>query len=200
MKGSIIIVSFFAIGCLFGYFELLNIDFQTYPITKYVLFLLMFCVGLGLGADTNLVKQLKGLNWRFALLPIMTAVGTLAGALIAWIICNHYLLSDYFAVGSGFAYYSLSSIFISEMRGAELGTIALIANVLREILAMLFIPIVSKKFGPLAAISMGGATTFDSTFPIISQSVEKKYLIVSIFHGSMLDVSVPFLVTLFCNI
>ena len=40
--------------------------------------------------------------------------------------------------GSGFGYYSLSSIFITEYKGAELGTIALLSNISREIITLLF--------------------------------------------------------------
>ena len=104
------------------------------------------------------------------------------------------------AVGSGFAYYSLSSIFISELKGIELGTIALLCNVMREIFALLFIPVIYRWFGPLAAISVGGATTFDTTLPIITRCTGKEYAVVSIYHGCVLDFSVPVLVTLFCSI
>lgn len=53
-------------------------------------------------------------------------------------------LSDFLAVGSGFGYYSLSSIFITEYRGAELGTIALLANIVRELIVLLCAPLLVK--------------------------------------------------------
>ena len=102
------------------------------------------------------------------------------------------------AVGSGFAYYSISSIFITQYRGAELGTVALLANIYREILTLLIAPLLAKVFGPLAPISSGGATTMDTTLPIISQTCGKQYVVVSLFHGFVVDFSVPFLVTMWC--
>ena len=57
-----------------------------------------------------------------------------------------------------------------------------------------------RWFGNLAPISSGGATTMDTTQPIISQSAGQQYVIVSIFHGFVVDFSVPFLVTFFCSI
>lgn len=199
MKGSLIIIGFFALGTLLGYLGVFSIDFTSYPLTKYVLFVLMFCVGLSLGVNKTLFQQMRGLNWRLALLPLMTMLGTFIGCLLLWLIFNKYSAADYLAVGSGFAYYSLTSIFVSELRGVELGTLALLANVIREVLALLFIPLVAKKISPLSAISMGGATTYDVTLPIISESVPKKFVVVSIFHGCIMDFSVPFLVTLFCG-
>lgn len=59
--------------------------------------------------------------------------------------------------------------------------------------------LVARWFGPLAAVSIGGATTFDTTLPIITQSAGKPYAVVSVFHGCVLDFSVPFLVTFFCT-
>lgn len=103
------------------------------------------------------------------------------------------------AVGAGFGYYSLSSIFIADFRGAGLGTVALLCNVMRELFTLLAAPLVARWFGPLAAVSIGGATTFDTTLPIITQSAGKPYAVVSIFHGCVLDFSVPFLVTFFCT-
>ena len=47
---------------------------------------------------------------------------------------------------------------------------------------------------------IGGATTFDTTLPVITQAAGRPYAVVSIFHGCALDFSVPFLVTFFCTI
>ena len=100
----------------------------------------------------------------------------------------------------GFGYYSLSSIFIADLRGPELATIALLCNVMREIFTLLAAPLVARWCGPLAAVSIGGATTFDTTLPVITQAAGRPYAVVSIFHGCALDFSVPFLVTFFCTI
>ncbi|WP_418991928.1 lysine exporter LysO family protein, partial [Alistipes sp.] len=126
--------------------------------------------------------------------------GTLAGAALAAPLVAGVGVGDSLAVGAGFGYYSLSSVFIADLRGAELATVALLCNVLREIYTLLFAPFVAGWFGPLAAVSIGGATTFDTTLPIITRAAGRPYAVVAIFHGCVLDFSVPFLVTLFCTI
>lgn len=85
-------------------------------------------------------------------------------------------------------------------RGAELGTIALLANIIREMITLLLAPLIAKRFGPLAPISSGGATTMDTTLPIITQSVGQRYVALSIYHGFVTDFTVPFLVTMWCTI
>ena len=137
---------------------------------------------------------------RLALLPVATAVGTLAGAALAAPLLAAWSLPDTLAVGAGFGYYSLSSIFIADLRGPELATTALLCNVMREIFTLLAAPLVARWCGPLAAVSIGGATTFDTTLPIITQSAGRPYAVVSVFHGCALDFSVPFLVTFFCTL
>ena len=134
------------------------------------------------------------------LLPLLTIAGTLAGCLaVAWLLPERHLTSC-LAISSGLGYYSLSGIFITEMRGAELGTIALLANIIREIITLLCAPLLRKWFGPLAPISAGGATSMDTTLPIITQTAGKEFAIISIMHGFLTDFSVPFLVTFFWSI
>ncbi len=160
MKGSLIIVSFFILGTLCGFYHLIPYDFTDSKLSYYALCGLMFCVGISIGNDPN----------------------------------------DCMAVGAGFGYYSLSSIFITEYKGPELGTIALLSNIMREIIALLGAPLLVKYFGKLAPISVGGATTMDTTLPIITRCSGKEFVIISIFHGFVVDFSVPFLVTFLCSI
>lgn len=200
MKGSLIIVSFFVLGTLCGVFHIIPYDFSESKLSYYALCALMFSVGLSVGNDPNTLKSFKALNPRLVFLPVMTILGTLAGTAVISLFMEHRTAADCMAVGSGFGYYSLSSIFITEYKGAELGTIALLSNIMREIIALLCAPLLVKYFGKLAPISVGGATTMDTTLPIITRYSGKEFVVVSIFHGFVVDFSVPFLVTLFCSL
>ena len=203
MKGSIIIIAFFALGIAVGLlFSTCNLQFSIFNLhfSTFILYALMFCVGISIGSDTKTLKSFKDVNPRLMILPVMTVVGTLAGTAAASALLPHRHLFDSLAIGSGFGYYSLSSIFITEYKGAELGTIALLANIMREIITLLCAPLLVRYFGKLAPISMGGATTMDTTLPIITRTSGQDYVIVSIFHGFCVDFSVPFLVTFFCSI
>jgi len=86
------------------------------------------------------------------------------------------------------------------MRGAELGTIALMYNIFRELAALIGAPLLYRMFGPLAPISQGGATTGDTTLPIIAGCCGNRFVPLSIFHGFALDFTVPFLVPFFCSL
>ena len=200
MRSSLIIVGFFILGSLLGYFEVVPTSFLEGDISFYALGALMFCVGISLGSDPETLKSFKKINPRLLLLPLLTIVGTLVGAAIVGMLLPNRSVVNSMAVGSGLGYYSLSSIFITEFKGAELGTIALLSNISREILALLLAPVFVKYFGKLAPIAAGGATTMDTTLPIIMKFSGKEYMVLSVFHGFVTDLSVPFLVTLFCSI
>ena len=117
-------------------------------------------------------------------------------------------LFDGLAIGAGFGYYSLSSVLITQIKeasqgvalAAQLGTMALMANIMREVMTLLFAPIICKVFGRLAPVSVGGATSMDSTLPVIAAVCGKDLVFVSIFHGVLVDFSVPFLVTFFASL
>ena len=197
MKGSLIVVGFFVLGLMAGRMEMVPAWLLDSRVSFVALCGLLLFVGLGIGLNPDMKKEVRSLNPRLALLPIVTILGSWMGALAAWLLM-HRSLADCLAVDSGFAYYSLSSIFITEYRGAELGTIALLANIIREMLTLLGAPLMAKLFGPLAPISAGGATTMDTTLPIISQTVGQRYVALTIYHGFVVDFSVPFLVTWWC--
>lgn len=200
MKGSLIIICFFILGSCCGYFQLLPAFVTQSNLSYYALCTLMFSVGISIGNNPQTLRNFRSLNPRLIFLPVMTILGTLAGSTVVSFLLPHRSLTDCLAVGSGFGYYSLSSIFITEYKGAELGTVALLANISREIVTLLAAPLLVRWFGNLAPISAGGATTMDTTLPIITQTAGQQFVIVSIFHGFVVDFSVPFLVTLFCSL
>ena len=207
MKGSLIVVGFFALGCLLGLSGWLPDVVIENDITVYVLYLLMFQVGLSIGSDKKLKDILGSIRPKLLLVPLATIAGTLVFSALVGLLLTQWSVFDCLAVGSGFAYYSLSSILITQLKepflgvqlATELGTIALMANIMREIMALLGAPLFVKYFGRLSPICAGGATTMDTTLPIITRYSGKDLVFISIFHGIIVDFTVPFFVSFFCS-
>ena len=200
MRGSLIIVAFFIAGLLLARWGWIPSSLSEGDVSIWALYALIFLVGISIGSDTQALKAIRGQHWKILWVPVATWAGTLAGTALASLLLPSRSLADCLAVGSGFGYYSLSSIFITEYRGAELGTIALAANIIREIITLLGAPLLVCWFGKLAPICAGGATTMDTTLPVITRFSGKEFVVVSIFHGFIVDFSVPFLVTFFCKL
>lgn len=208
MKGSIIVVSFFIAGCLLGAYRWLPEFLLENDITVYLLYLLMFQVGISIGSDKKLKNLIKSIDIKLLLVPLATVVGTLSFSALAAFFLSKWNVWNCMAVGSGFAYYSLSSILITQLEApqmgcalaTELGTIALLANIMRELFTLLFAPLMVKYFGKFAPICAGGATTIDTTLPIITRYSGNDMVFIAIIHGVIVDFSVPFLVSFFCSL
>ena len=206
MKDSLIVTSFFILGCLLGTW--MNLQFEVHQVSMYILYALMLQVGISIGSNKNLRDMLGAIHWKMLIIPMGTIVGTLAFSAIASLFLSRWNMFDCMAVGSGFAYYSLSSILITQFKSAsvgiqlatELGTIALLANIFREMMALLGTPLIHKYFGKLAPISAAGVNSMDIVLPVITRHSGKEMIPIAILHGILIDMSVPFFVSLFCSL
>jgi uncharacterized membrane protein YbjE (DUF340 family) len=206
MKGSLTVVAFFCAGCLMGVAN--DFQFDLHDLSMYVLYALMFQVGIGIGSNKKLKELVKSLRPKMLLVPMATIVGTLLFSAFASLLLSQWSVFDCMAVGSGFAYYSLSSILITQFKepsiglqlATELGTIALLANIFREMMALLGAPLIRKYFGKLAPISAAGVNSMDVLLPSITQYSGKDVIPIAIFHGILIDMSVPVFVSFFCNL
>ena len=196
MKSNLILLGSFLLGLALGGIDLVPTAIVESDLGNYLLYLLLFLVGLSVGNDRDTIRQLSP---RLLALPFLTIIGSMCGGVVAALLLGQSLY-EMLAVSQGLAYYSLSSILITEKLGITLGAIALFSNVFRELLTLLLAPLLVKYLGPLAPIAAGGATTMDVTLPAILNASGKEYLVPAIYHGFVCDFSVPILVTLFIEL
>ena len=155
MKGTLAVVLVFAAGCLAGWSGLA--DLESFgeigkDLTMYVLYLLIFLVGISMGCNPDLKKIVKSVSPKIFLLPVVTILGTLLFSALASLLISKWNVFDCLAVGSGMGYYSLSSVLISQYKeaslgvqlAAELGTIALLTNIFREMFTLVGTPLLTK--------------------------------------------------------
>lgn len=199
MKQSVIYLLVFALGVLLALFGVMPEALLDDAISKWVLYVLLFFVGIQIGSSKDVFSVIRSYGLKIVLVPIATTIGTFAGVAVVSLFLSHRSLTDCLSVGGGFAYYSLSSILISEYRGAELGTVALLANIMREFVVLIFAPWLVHYFGKLAPICAGGATTMDTTLPVITQFSGTEYVVIALFHGMIIDFSVPLWVSFFLS-
>jgi len=195
MKNSLIILMFFVAGIVSGLFAPVPGFILEPNLSLYVLYVLMFLVGVTVGGDTAAWKMIKSVRGKIFLVPLSIIIGTLIGVGIVSIGIKGMSLQESLAVGAGFGYYSLSSILITEISGETLGIIALLSNIFREIITLVASPLLAAYCHKLAPIAAGGATSMDTTLPIIVKTVGKNYAIISIVSGTILTILVPFIVT-----
>lgn len=208
MKGSLLALLALFAGCLTGYSLELPAWLTGHELSTWLLYALMAQVGMSIGSSRNLHDMVNHFKPRILLLPLATALGTLCFSALAPLLLDRWSLTDCLAVGSGFGYYSLSSLLITQLKqpalgmqlAAELGTIALLTNIFREIIALVGAPLLQRRFGTFVPISVAGVTSMDVALPTLVQSCGQQVIPLAIFHGAVLDMSVPFLVSLFCGL
>lgn len=206
MKSSFITLGFFITGCLIGAFS--SLGFDVHPVSVYVLYGLMFLIGLNLGGNMDLKFFVKQLNFKVLLVPMATISGTLLFAAVGGFLLSRWNVFDCMAVGSGLCYYSVSSMLIAQLKSpsigvqlaTELGTIALLANIIREMTALIGAPIIRKYFGALAPISAAGISSGDVALNAVAKYSGQEAVPIAIIHGILVNISVPFFVSLFCNL
>ena len=141
------------------------IDFLTGH-SEHVLYVLMFSVGISVGANKGVFQKLREHHVKILLIPI----GVILGSIFGGVVCSLFLgesLRDSLMIVSGLGWYSLSGVLVTELAGAKIGTIAFLCNLLREIFSFMIIPVVVKYFNGYAAIAPAAATSEDTTLPML---------------------------------
>ena len=185
------------LGILYGYNGLSFLDFFVQN-DGYILDILLVAVGIsiGIGMNKGLLAKIKEYNFKIFIVPIGVIIGTTLGG----IICSFILKMDMnvtTAIVSGYGWYSLSGIIMTELTGsATLGSITFLSNLMREIMTYLLVPFLAKKLNYVTAIAPGGATSIDTTLPMISKYTNDETVIFSVMSGFVCSTLVPVFINL----
>ena len=105
LKGSLVIVAFFAIGVVASRTGVVQADVAGSDLGFYALGALMTAVGVSVGSDAAMLQRFRSLNPRLALLPLCTIAGTMLGSVAVSARLQHRSLTDCLALGAGMGYY-----------------------------------------------------------------------------------------------
>lgn len=165
----------------------------------WLLGFLLLWVGFDLGKGGGVFTVLSALGPAVMLIPLAVAVGSIGGG-IAVASLARLSWQEGAAVASGFGWYSLSSLIITDLHSPLLGALAFLANVFRELIALVITPLVARKLGKLPALAPGGATAMDVLLPSIVKGTGRNYASIAFLSGGILSLAVPFCVRLFLSI
>lgn len=182
------------IGAFTGFF--FRNDFLIMNSDKVVSFglcLLLFFVGMDIGNSGDIFSKLKKFGKKIWFLPVSTIIGSLIGGYVGSIFTT-LSAGQGIAISAGLGWYSLSAVELSKI-SAELGSLAFLTNVLRELLSIFSVPFIAKYIGSLESVSVAGATAMDTLLPIINKNNSADIAVVAFFSGIVLTTAVPFLVT-----
>lgn len=163
--------------------------------SEWVLMLLMFSVGISVGTNQDVFRKLRRMDIRVWMVPTGVVVGSLLGGAVCSLL-TPLGLRENVSVAAGMGWYSLSGVMLSDFYGAEIGAVAFLSNLLRELLSFLTIPLAVKYLNAYAAIALAGATSEDTTLPILMRHSSAEMVIYSVINGVLTSAAVPVLLRL----
>lgn len=179
-------------GCLFldtGVKDTLDL------ILMSALDVMIFIAGIEIGSNRGILKRICNVHSALLALaiPLAVACGSICGALLLGHIAG---LSAYdsLLVGGGLGWYSFSSVVISAMYSTEIGTVAFLANMMREISGFFLIPLLVRVHKFLA-LAPSGAATMDSGLPVVIRYTNLHVGMYSFINGLVLTLIVPVLIS-----
>ncbi len=164
------------------------------PFVDYLLIIFVFIVSVDVGSGLDR-KTVSSLGRDALLLSTGTVVGSVVVGL-AFSIVPSLGLRGSMAVALGMGWYTLDGPLVTASLGALAGATGFLANFLRELFTFVAYPIFRKRLGGRSSISLGGATTMDTTLTVISGVGGKEVGALSFLHGVIITLIVPFLVSL----
>ena len=183
-------------GLIFGYLFLdTGVKDKLDLILMSALDVMIFIAGIEIGSNRGILKRICNVHSALLALaiPLAVACGSICGALLLGHIAG---LSAYdsLLVGGGLGWYSFSSVVISAMYSTEIGTVAFLANMMREISGFFLIPLLVRVHKFLA-LAPSGAATMDSGLPVVIKYTNLHVGMYSFINGLVLTLSVPVLIS-----
>lgn len=157
-----------------------------------VLYILMFSVGISVGMNKSVFAKIRQYHIKIFLIPAGIIVGTAAGGFVCSLLLGE-PLGNSMAVVSGLGWYSLSGVLVTSMINAQMGSIAFLSNLLREILSFVTIPWIAKHLNHYSAIAPAAATSEDTTLPMLMKYTSEEVVVLAVFNGVACSVMVPVL-------
>lgn len=156
------------------------------------LLLLLFVMGISFGMDKESLAKIKKSGFKILAFPSAVALGSILGGFVGGLIFGNVVAS--MAVSAGYGWYTLAGPLTNQLFGVEWGALGFTVNFLRELLTITTISLTVKvdKYAPIA---FGGATSMDTTLPIIMRYCGADTLITAFSSGFILSVLAPFTIT-----
>ncbi|PMG91891.1 lysine exporter LysO family protein [Vibrio breoganii] len=170
---------------------------RVHTASEWTLFVLLFLIGIQLRNSGLTLREII-INKHGLIIAGVIVITSWLGGIISALLLD-LPLSQGLAMASGFGWYSLTGILITDNYGPLYGSASLIVELLRELVALIFIPMLIKT-RPCTAIGYAGATAMDFTLPVIQQTGGIRCVPVAIVSGFILSLLVPILILTFSGL
>jgi len=154
------------------------------------LVVLLFVMGAVFGMDKEAVSKMKHLGLKVLVFPFAVALGSIVGGFVGGLVLGVNVTAS-MAVSAGYGWYTLAGPLTSQLFGAEWGALGFTVNFLRELVTIVTVSL-TVKIDKYAPVALGGATSMDTTLPVIVRYCGSDTLITAFSCGFTLSIIAPF--------
>lgn len=191
-----IVVLLFVVGLACG--SLTSVDPAALDVSiEALLFILILLIGVVVGVDYERFMRISAHLKPSTILVISTVSGSiLGGAMLALV--SGLPLGASLTIAAGMGWYSFTGSYLT-IYNPYYGLLGFSSNLLREIITIVSYPILASRLR-VEAISIGGATTMDTSLPVIARFGGSEAAVIALIHGLILTVAIPFILPLLWGI
>jgi len=173
---------------------------------KLFLLLMIVAVGFQSAQEIRTLKSTRGsaASTTSALvvllgLPVAVIMGTLCSCAIAGLFLT-YGWRDSMLCGAPMGWQTLGGPMIQELRGLQLGNVAFLTNMFRDVVSLVMIPLVSRRGYALLGVTPGGVSSMDILLPGIMAASGRHALIYAMWVGASCSFWAPILIYLVAKV
>lgn len=159
---------------------------------------LLLLIGVDIGMSGTLAENFRRASWRILLFPFVSIGAMIIGSVFAAMVLP-IGVQDGICVGCGMAWYSLAPVMLAEY-SMRVSAISFMHNVFREVLGLVFVPLVAKRVGYIECYGLPGSVAMDVCLPVIERSTSSDVAVYSFICGAICSVSVPITTGIFMSL
>ena len=160
-----------------------------------ILYALMFFVGISIGLNKTILQKIREYHIKVFIIPFGIVVGSVAAGVVCGLLTGVGARNGA-AIAGGMGWYSLAGVMLTEMAGAQMGSVAFLSNLMREMLSFFSIPWISRHLNYYSCIAPAGATSEDTTLSMMVRYTSEEVVVMSVFNGIICSAVVPVLIRL----
>lgn len=156
--------------------------------------LLLLLIGIQLRSSDMNLRQIL-FNRQGVIVAAIVLASSLPAGILAALLLGLPLKTG-LALSSGFGWYSLSGILMTNAFGPVIGNSAFLVDLLRELIAMMLIPVLIRRYRS-TALGLCGATSMDFTLPVLQRAGGVEIVPAAVVHGFIMSLLAPIMIAFF---
>lgn len=162
--------------------------------SEYSLMLMLLFIGIQLRNSGMTLRQIT-LNRRGMIIAMVVIASSLVAGVINALLLGLPIKTG-LAMASGFGWYSLSGILMTDAFGPVIGSATFFNDLSRELIAIMLIPALVRR-SRSTALGISACTSMDFTLPVLQRAGGIEMVPPAIVHGFVLSLLVPIMIAFF---